>query len=350
MQDPCALAYRAALRDNAAMKPVTQERIMQLGTGHWAAAVMAASSVHKVFTHIANGAHDADAIAARAGISRRGAAALVDGLLGLGIVEIDDAGKLRNAADTAQFLVEGSEAPSANRARETLRELADWSQLAECVKTGEPVVAQQLHEPELAFWEQLVVAIAPMTMMTAQFAAGPLGIDAAGPIAILDIGGGSGAFSGTLLQRAKQARATQLDWPNVNRIARGFVDKLGVADRFTTIDGDFHTTALGGPYDLAIYSHIAHQESRDDNRAMFKRVKAALAPGGRFAIVDFIVPDGRRGIAPFTGLFHANMLLRTKAGAVWCEADYRAWLGEAGFGAIELVTTPGPATVAIARA
>jgi SAM-dependent methyltransferase len=328
------------------MKPTTPERIMQLNTGYWASAVMAAASIHKVFTHIENGAKDAAAIAERATISPRGAAALVDGLLGLGLIEMTD-GKLTNAPDAAQFLVEGR-ASIAMRGKTALKEMVDWAKLADCVKTGEPVTDEKLHEPELTFWEDLVLGIAPMTMMTAQFAAGPLGIDSAGAIRILDIGGGSGAFAGTLLQRDKEARSTQLDWPNVNRIARGFVEKLGVSDRFDTLDGDFHKTEFGGPYDLIIYSHIAHQEAPAENRATFKRVRAALKPNGRFVITDFIVPDGRQGMNPFTGLFHANMLLRTKAGGVWTHSEYRAWLGEAGFPKVEAFETPGPATILIA--
>ena len=50
----------------------------------------------------------------------------------------------------------------------------------------------------------------------------------------------------------------------------------------------------------------------------------------------------------FAGMFHTNMLLHTKEGAVWREPDYRAWLEEAGFTAVSFVETATPATLVFA--
>src|SRR5438876_721714 len=84
------------------------------------------------------------------------------------------------------------------------------------------------------------------------------GIANAGPIRWLDVGGGSGVWSAVWLSANKQAKGVQLDWPVVNQIAKGFVGNFGVADRFETIDGDFHATDFGsGQYDYAVYGNIA---------------------------------------------------------------------------------------------
>jgi SAM-dependent methyltransferase len=147
----------------------------------------------------------------------------------------------------------------------------------------------------------------------------------------------------------KQAKAVQLDWANVNRVAKGFVARFGVADRFRTIDGDFHTTDFGeAAYDIAIYSHIAHQESPESNRAVFRKFRKALKPGGTLLLSDFVLDDERRG-HPFTLMFTANMLLHSKEGAAYRQADYRAWLKEAGFASVEIEPTPGAATLIYAR-
>src|SRR5438034_9286168 len=103
------------------------------------------------------------------------------------------------------------------------------------------------------FWHVLVPAIAPLSFPSAQMAAERLGIAKAGSIRWLDVGGGSGVWSAVWLGANKQATGVQLDWPVVNKIAKGFVGTFGVADRFETIDGDFHTTDFGSAqYDFAI--------------------------------------------------------------------------------------------------
>jgi len=82
------------------------EHIMRISTGGWAAAILAAGSEHAVFTHLEKGADTVDALAKQAGISRRGAGALLDGLTGLGFLTVSN-GRYRNTPDAAEFLVEG---------------------------------------------------------------------------------------------------------------------------------------------------------------------------------------------------------------------------------------------------
>ena len=119
-------------------------------------------------------------------------------------------------------------------------------------------------------------------------------------------------------------------------IAREFVAKFGVADRFKTIDGDFHTTDFGAAtYDFAIYSHVAHQESPSDNIAIFRRLRKALKPGGTLVVNDFVLNDDRTG-HPFAMLFASQMLVATKEGSTYRQSDYRMWLSEAGFASVEI--------------
>jgi ubiquinone/menaquinone biosynthesis C-methylase UbiE len=226
-------------------------------------------------------------------------------------------------------------------------ELNEWAQLPKVVKTGLP--AEDVDRAENPFWEDLVLSIAPMSWPMAQAAAARLAIADAGPVTILDVGGGSGVYSAVLLAKNPQASATQIDWENVNRVARSYVARHGVADRFHTIDGDFHHVDFGsGHYDVAIFSHIAHMEPPAENVALFRKLRRALKPGGTLVVVDFVQNDDRSG-PPFALLFHLNMLLHTQAGATYTAAEYRDWLAEAGFRAVEIETTEGPASLVYAR-
>ena len=131
-------------------------------------------------------------------------------------------------------------------------------------------------------------------------------------------------------------------------MARQYVDRFEVADRFRTVDGDFHTTDLGrGIHDVILYSHIAHMEPPEQNAANFRRSRQALTPGGTLVIHDFVLTDDRSG-PPFALVFHANMLAKSPGGAVYCESDYRTWLTAAGFQRVRLLRTPGPSALLLA--
>jgi SAM-dependent methyltransferase len=324
------------------------ERIMQLATGGWAAGILGTAVSHRLFTHLAAGDDTAEKLAKRAGISQRGAQALLDGLLGLDLVELDD-GAYRNGSDAAAFLVEDQPAFLGGFATVMLAGLADWSALPEAARTDNPVTAESLDPVDNPFWEELVPAIAPLSVPVAMIAADTLHLTDAGPIAILDVGGGSGVYSAIWLNVNPAAHATQLDWAPVNAIARRLTAQGGVADRFACIDADLHITHFGSDrYDIGVYSHMAHQEGPDANRAVFAKFRQALKPGGTLVISDFVVEDDRSG-PPFPLIFAAQMLLRTTQGRTWRRADYQAWLADAGFDDVIFQSTPTPATLIFAR-
>ena len=82
--------------------------------------------------------------------------------------------------------------------------------------------------------------------------------------------------------------------------------------------------------------------------AISGKLRNALKPGGTLVVSDFILNDDRTG-HPFAMMFASQMLVVTKEGATYRQADYRAWLAEAGFTSIDIVPTATPATVVFAR-
>jgi SAM-dependent methyltransferase len=321
---------------------------MQVATGAWAAGILGAGVIHSVFTHLESGADTNDAVMKTAGLSARGTKALLDGLVGLGLVELID-GKYQNSPEASEFLVEGNPAYTGGFVKFHFADMARWSGMPEVVRTGGPIATDTADVAENPFWEQLVPAIAVLSVPSALTAVDKLGLANAGPISILDVGGGSGVYSAIWLAMNPQARSTQIDWKNVNRIAVAFTAEHGVGDRFRTVDGDFHTIDFGtAEHDIGVYSHIAHQETPAANVAVFRKFRSALKPGGTLVINDFVVNDDRSG-PRFPLIFHSMMLLQTKHGATWREADYRVWLNEAGFAEVTFQPTPSPATLVFAR-
>jgi SAM-dependent methyltransferase len=326
----------------------TSERILQLINGYWATGILGAAASHSLFTHLEAGAATAGQLAARAGISARGAQTLLDGLVSLSLIELHD-GHYRNTAEAASFLVEGRPTCLSSFARLKLAHMGQLAALPDIVRAGGPVTDATVEVADNPHWEKLVHAIAAQSVPVAMIAADMLRLADAGEISILDIGGGSGIYSAIWLGLNPAAHSTQLDWGPINAIARRLVAERGVADRFTCIDGDFHTTDFDtAAYDVVIYSHIAHQEGPADNVAIFAKVRGALKPGGTLVINDYIVDDDRSG-PPFPLIFASEMLLKSKQGGTWRRADYRAWLAKAGFEDVSFESTPSPATLVFAR-
>jgi len=324
------------------------DRILQLINGYWATGIVGAAASHSLFTHLEASPCTAREVAARAAISERGAQTLLDGLVSLDLVELRD-GKYYNSADASAYLVDGKPACLTGLARLKLAHTGTLATFPEVVRNGGPVTDAPVEVADNPHWEKVVQAIATQSVPVATIAAELLGLGEAGEISILDVGGGSGIYSAIWLELNPRARSTQLDWKPINAIARRLLAERGVVDRLTCIDGDLHSAAFGADaYDFAVYSHIAHQESADDNVAIFAKIRGALKPGGTLVICDYIVDDDRSG-PPFPLIFASEMLLKSKHGGTWRRADYQAWLAKAGFEEISFQPTPSPATLVFAR-
>lgn len=332
-------------------QPPSPEKVLSYTLqGMASSTALGAAATHSLFTHIEKGAGTVEEIARAASISVRGTQALLDALVALELVQVAD-GTYKNAPDASFYLVEGKPAYLGTHAKMVFSPFGrSFLDLPEVAKTGVSRFEQTADVSDNPFWEELVLAIVPLALPVTQALVEHLDFSQMLSPSVLDIGGGSGIFSVALLGANQTATATQIDWAAVNRIGERFVAHHGVADRFQTIDGNFHATDLGhGLYDVIIYSNIAHQEGPAENTAMFRKVKRALKPGGVFVISDFVLNDDRTPNHPWTGIFHTFMLLQSKAGATWRQADYRAWLSEAGFHKIEFTPTSSPSTLVLAR-
>nr|BAE78972.1 Probable methyltransferase [Streptomyces sp. KO-3988] len=325
----------------------TPDGVLRLINGYWATGVVGAAAAHSLFTHLENGAGTVAELAERAEIAEAGAQTLLDGLLGVGLVELHE-GRYRNTPEASLYLVDGKPTSLSSFARLKLKHMGGLTALPDVVRAGGPIQHATTEVADNPHWEEIVPAIAAQSVPAAQVAAQALGLAEAGPVSILDVGGGSGVYSAIWLAANPAARSTQLDWEPINVIARRLVAEQGVGDRFTTVAGDFHTTDFGtGEYDIALYSHIAHQEAPEDNIAVLSRLREALKPGGALVVCDYVVEDDRSGPA-FPLIFAAEMLLKSKQGGTWRRSDYHNWLVKAGFTTVSFHSAP-PATLVIAR-
>ena len=113
-------------------------------------------------------------------------------------------------------------------------------------------------------------------------------------------------------------------------MSQRLLNRAGMADRVRLVPGSFYTDALPSGADLAWVSAIVHQNSREQNRALFRKVFSALAPGGRILIRD-IVMDESHTSPPMGAFFAVNMAVGTPGGGTFTFDELRDDLMTAGF-------------------
>ena len=155
---------------------------------------------------------------------------------------------------------------------------------------------------------------------------------------LLDIGGGSGTYSIAFLRKNPSLTGIIFDLKNVISMAKERIKTEGLANRLELVAGDFYHDELPRGCDLALLSAIIHQNSPEQNRALYRKIFQALLPGGTLLIRDFIMDESR--IHPPEGaLFALNMLVNTPGGDTYTFLEIKNPLEEAGFADVKWVRT-----------
>ena len=298
-----------------------------------------------LFTAVARSdAPTSDALAAALGTDARATRVLLDALVALGVLSKRGAA-YANAPVAVRYLVEGARDDARAPLRHNVSLWSTWSTLTEVVRTGRPVAHREMHQRGDAWTTPFIAAMHRNAALRAPLLVQAVGAE--GARRLLDVGGGSGAYSIAFARVAPALEADVFDLPTVVPIARRHVAEAGLLDRVHTRTGDLRRDAFGTGYDLALLSAICHMLGPDEVRDLFRRVHAALVPGGRLVIQDHVMAEDRT--APRAGaLFAVNMLVGTPSGGTYTEAEYAAWLGEAGFTGIRRVALTGPNDLMVA--
>jgi len=209
-----------------------------------------------------------------------------------------------------------------------------WSHLTQVVKSG---ASAQPAEINARGDDWLVSFITAMHDRAIKQAPQQLAnIDLTGINSLLDIGGGSGAFSMEFVNRKPTLEATVFDLPNVVPITESFIAKEGFANKIKTYTGDYTTDELPGGFDLVFLSAIIHSNSLEVNQQLIKKCYGAVNKGGKIIIQDWIMNNERT--QPTAGaIFAINMLVGTEAGDCFTEQEVTGMLAVAGFSNISRI-------------
>jgi ubiquinone/menaquinone biosynthesis C-methylase UbiE len=122
-------------------------------------------------------------------------------------------------------------------------------------------------------------------------------IDLASPRSLLDVAGGSGAFTIALCGKYPQLRSTILDYPAVIAIARHYVAEAHLEDRVGFIEEDALKATWPAGQDVVLFSYLLSAVGKTDIESLVRRAYASLEPGGRLIVHDFMADDDLGGPA-----------------------------------------------------
>jgi len=155
-------------------------------------------------------------------------------------------------------------------------------------------------------------------------------LDLSGRKRLLDVAGGTGAFSITLCQRHPGLTATVLDFPNVAALAETCIAEAGLAGRISTIGANALATDWPAGQDVVLMSYLLSAVEADAIDTLLAKAHAALAPGGLLILHDFMLDDDEQGPDLAAHWFLLNLALN--AGTVsFTPAELSRRLEPAGF-------------------
>lgn len=325
---------------------VTPERIMQMAWGYAAPLVLEAAIRHRVFDVLDDGPLSMDELRKATGVSQRGLTTLVNALVGFNFLAKDPLDNVSLTAESSAFLVSTKPSFQGGIIRHTSEQLLPkWLKLNEVVATGKPVRPVNQEKDGSEFFHEFVSDIFPMSYPAAQALA--LHLNLAGAASVLDLAAGSGVWGIALAKHAEHVRVTAVDWPEVIDVTKRTVEKFGLTERYTFVEGDLSSADFGSGHTVATLGHILHSEGERRSKDLLAKTSAALAPGGTIAIAEFLVNADRTG--PLGGLiFAVNMLVNTDEGDTYSFEEISAWLTEAGFTDARKVDAPGPSPLILA--
>ena len=315
------------------MRINTGEQILEMMRAYQIPCLLAAAADLDLFEKLFPAPRTASEVAAAAGCDLRAVTTLLDALAAVGVIVKRDE-QYSISAELAPFLCEAFPQSVVAMLRHQANCLRNWSRLPWTVYSGKPEYPGPSIRGEAADRASFIAAMHVVSRGVADELVQE--IHPGSVSCVLDLGGASGSWTVAWLKTEPQARAIIFDLPQVIPMARERFAASPFAERVEMRAGDFNTDDLPKGADLAWVSAIIHQNSPDQNRALYRRIAEALEPQGWIYIRDVVMEPSRT--APVAGaLFAVNMLSATAKGNSYSLTEIKDDLQSAGFMDVELV-------------
>ena len=308
-------------------------QLMEVMRGYQVPCILAAAVELDLLAKLVPGARTATEVAVAADCDLRATTIVLDALAAVGVI-VKHGQRYSLSTALVPYLSEESGQSVLAMLRHQANCLRRWSRLPWTVRAGVPDSPGPSIRGEEADQASFIEAMHVISRDIADELIQE--IHPGGVHCVLDLGGASGSWTLAWLKAEPAARAIIFDLPHVIPMARARLAATPFADRVDLVPGDFDCDTLPTGADVVWVSAIIHQNSPEQNRALFRRVAQALTPRGWIYIRDIVLEASRT--APVAGaLFAVNMLAATEAGNSYSLADIQESLQAAGFVDVELV-------------
>jgi SAM-dependent methyltransferase len=300
--------------------------LLQLSGGYWAACALHTGVKLNLFNILQDNAKTAEEISAKACTNARATGMLLDALTSLNLLV-----KRGNTYENTTFSAKVLDKNSADYAGHIIMHhhhlMEGWSKLSEAVTIGGPVRGSSSHADDDMQRESFLMGMFNLASLIAPLRAAT--IDLSSCRSLLDLGGGPGTYAIHFCKANPQLTATIFDLSTTRKFAEDTVQRFNLVERINFISGDYHVNQVPSGFDAAWLSHVIHSEDAQGSLDLLRKGVDALDPGGILMVQEFIMNNTKSG-RPFPALFSLNMLLGTKNGQAYSEAELKEMMEAAG--------------------
>jgi 2-hydroxy-4-(methylsulfanyl)butanoate S-methyltransferase len=274
------------------MKPLTDVRdISRIAYGFMASKALFAALNLDVFTRLAGGPKPLETLASETDVTANRLRTLLTACVSLDLLE-EEGGHYRNSPASQAYLV-----------RTAPMYFGDYYrfQIDRQVYPAFQHLDRALRGDRIDFYGLMADAAEAESFSRAQHS-GSLGpahvltklVSLSECRRLLDVGGGTGAFTISLCRRYPALSGTIIDFPSVRPMAERLAKEAGLADRVTFHEGNALTSQWPDGQDVVLMSYLLSAVAEENGRRLIASARRVLKPGGLLVLHDFMTENDRR--------------------------------------------------------
>jgi SAM-dependent methyltransferase len=267
--------------------------ISRIAYGFMASKALFAALNLDLFGRLANGPRSLDELVRETTIAPSRLRKLLTVCVSLGLLETRDGGRYANAPASQSYLVRSAPAYFGDYYRFQIdRQIYPRFEHLDAALRGDGRgfygLMEDPTEAEYFSRAQHSGSLGP-AHVTAKL------VDLSGCRRLLDVGGGTGAFSIALCRRYRELTAAILDFPNVRPVAERYVRESGLEARIAFLPGNALEVPWPDGQDVVLMSYLVSAVAEKRVDQLLDRARRALVPGGQLLLHDFMVEDDGGG-------------------------------------------------------
>lgn len=320
------------------------DSVLELASGFMAAKCLFAASDLGLFELLAKGPATLQRLSESLNVSFFRMRILLNAVCALGLVERCSAG-YQNSAAVTTFLTRSSVfdlrplLSSWNSMNYPL-----WTRFESAFRTGRGYGRPALDAESQRVYSEGVAAFGSIDAMAL-----PRCYDFERHSRLLDLGGGTGLWTKSILSVNPHLHATLLEFQGTAAVASDDLRDGIAGDRVAVMTGDFFHDAIPTGHDVMLIANVAHGFSAAQNVELLRRVRAAASRGARLLWVDLWIPDS--AIPPrLSALLACTFMVSTGEGGTYEIREAVSWAMDTGWSFIDWFTLPHAASTIVCEA